>query len=387
MWQLLYILRGVAQSSNNSFDQNNKYSNQRWSAAKTNRPSGHPFMEDDSMSLNHKSFLVGIVGAGDVVTTVHLPVLLAMEEVSVAWLADVNSSRANSVARAFGVNHCELPNNLTGLPYTDVVLLAIPYGVREPYYCALRERSSAVYVEKPFSRSIEHHRRICSWFPDYNLACGLQKRSSGPTLIVQQLVKEDCFGPLRSVRCGLGGRGVIVGERYSSDFRLAGGGILFEMGVHGLDTLLFCTETKIVKINSVRMILDGGFDLHTDAELVLSTGEGDRIDCNVRFSYLQDTINGWEFTFEHAVVSLPFSAEGVYVRPINGSLNYALSPEKGSFYPLTSYETFYEHWRCFLAGICTRQANRTSAARSILTTEVVERLYEEGMKSNVTEGT
>lgn len=338
------------------------------------------------MTASSQRLTVGIIGAGDIVTTIHLPVLLAMEEISVAWVADVNSGRAKSAARAYGVNHANLPKRLTDLPYTDIVLLAVPYGVREPYYCALRERPSALYVEKPFSRTIEEHRRICSWFPDYRLALGLQKRSWGPVLLVQQFIREELFGPLRLARCGLGGRGVVLGGKYHSDVRLAGGGILFEMGVHGIDTLLFCTNATAAQINSVAMVLDSEFDVHTNADLLLTTERDERIGCQVTFSFLQDTINGWEFVFDHAVLSLLFSGESVDVKATNDSGTWALLPAQGRLYPLTAYETFYEHWSRFLIGIHARQANWTSASRSILTTEVIERFYDAGLKSDGTEG-
>ena len=43
---------------------------------------------------------VGIVGAGDVVNKSHLPVLLVLDETTVAWGTDVDESRAQRVARS-----------------------------------------------------------------------------------------------------------------------------------------------------------------------------------------------------------------------------------------------------------------------------------------------
>jgi len=331
--------------------------------------------------FNNERFSVGIIGAGDIVATMHLPVLLAMEEVSIAWLTDVNSSRANSVARAYRVDSCKLPKTLTDLPYADVLLLSIPYGVRTPYYGALSGNSCALYVEKPFARKVEEHRSICSLFPDYQLACGFQRRSWGPTLQLKELVEANLFGELRFVRLSFGGPGIVVGGRYSSDICLAGGGILMETGVHSIDALLFILDVIAVQVNDVKMIMDLGFDLHTNAKLTLTTQREQYVECEVTVSCLQDTTNCLEFTFDHAVASFNLFGNGVInVSGLNKNESFILSPSR-NLYPATPFETFYEHWSLFLNGLRARDANLTSASESILTTEVIEKLYEAGHES------
>ena len=137
---------------------------------------------------------LGILGAGQIVSNVHLPVALALSELRLSWVADVNLEKAEAVAHAFGVKHVHLPANLTDLPPCDVLLLAVPFGERDPYYQALRQHNCALYVEKPFSRSVQHHQTICSWFPANRLGCGLQRRSWGPTLLIKELIADRMFG-------------------------------------------------------------------------------------------------------------------------------------------------------------------------------------------------
>lgn len=331
--------------------------------------------------IDKDRFSVGIIGAGEIVATAHLPVLLAMEEVSVAWLTDANLNRAKSMALAYRVDHLELPESPKDLPYTDVVLLAIPYGARDPYYEALSNNSRAIYAEKPFARRIDEHQRICSLFPDYQLACGFQRRSWGPTLQVKKMVEAGFFGQLRSVNLGFGGPGIVAGNAYCSDISLAGGGILMETGVHSIDALLFILNATAIRVHDARMIMDGGFDLHADAKLALVTGKDVRIECEINVSCLQETINCLEFTFDHVVVSFNLFGNGlVYVRERNGSGQYTIATDR-KIYPHTSFETFYEHWSLFLNGVRTKCANLTSASQSILTTEVIEKLYEKGREA------
>src|SRR5258708_6042613 len=117
-------------------------------------------------------FSVGIIGAGSIVTSFHLPVLLAMQQVRVEWITDIDAKMAGSVAKAFGVPPLAMPDPLAEIPRTDIVVLAIPYGARPPYYEALRGRGTAIYVEKPIARTAAEHLELCSWFADYQLASG-----------------------------------------------------------------------------------------------------------------------------------------------------------------------------------------------------------------------
>jgi predicted dehydrogenase len=320
-------------------------------------------------------FSVGIIGAGDIVTMGHLPVLLAMDKVSVVWITDSDPRKLESVVRAFRIKACELPQDPKQLPEADVILLAIPYGARRSYYMALRDRPSALYVEKPFAKTLEEHRKLCSWFPDYRLACGFQRRSSGTTLLVRRILDEKLFGPLVRIDFGFGKPGLTTAGKYYSDIGLAGGGILLESAIHGIDAILFCTRAVNVEIKCAKMIAEGGFDLHTTAELLITTERKECISCQVTVSCLQDTIEGLEFVFENAVMAFSFNKESVVVRPIHGIDAYSLSTLEGNLTPHTTYQSFYEFWSLFLAGLRAQQANYTSASQSILTTRSIEGLY------------
>ena len=91
-----------------------------------------------------RTLSVGVVGAGEIARIAHLPVLAAMPEVSLAWIADRDPERARVLAQGFGARALPLPGDLTRLPEADVVLLALPYGARAAYYEALAGRDSAL---------------------------------------------------------------------------------------------------------------------------------------------------------------------------------------------------------------------------------------------------
>lgn len=336
-------------------------------------------MKTDNKAISdHSPISVGIVGAGQIVSDVHVPILLSLPNVSLEWIADSDWQKAKSVARAYKLNYCTPRDNLKNLAKADIILLAIPYGARDPYYEILRERQCAIYVEKPFANSLAYHKKISAGFFDYQLGVGFQRRSWGPTLLIKQLIDSNLFGPLRSVQYGFGGPGIVTSGRYSTNLQLAGGGILFETGVHGIDALLFVTGAIASNINRVKMVMDEGFDLHTEAELELTTKRAENIACHITVSCLQETIERTEFTFDQAVVSYSLFSEGqVTVKPLGGGGSYLITTAK-PLSPSTPFQTFAEHWSKFIHGVHTQQANWTSAAQTTLTTAVVEKLYELG---------
>jgi hypothetical protein len=88
---------------------------------------------------------------------------------------------------------------------------------------------------------------------------------------------------------------------------------------------------------------------------------------------LQETIGQLEFDFDHARVVYSYP-NGLTVRSLRGKGSYEVSTSKPLF-PLTSFQTFQEHWAMFLTGVRNQTANRTSAVHGVLTTEVIEGLY------------
>ena len=329
---------------------------------------------------SERALSIGIIGAGRVVRELHLPVLLSTAGVSPAWIMDLDRTLARQVARAFGIRAVDTPDRARDLPTADVYLLAIPYGAREPYYDALRDREAALYVEKPVALDVKEHRRICARFDDWRIGHGLQRRSFGPTLLMRELVEDGPFGALVSVRFAMGRPG---GGRYSafrSDSRQSGGGILVEHGIHLLDSVLFLTGAEAARVRAARMTFECDLDVHTEARFVVTPARGPDIECSLEFSWLTETEPEVVLDFEKARVSYSIYDAGgrIRVRGPGGRGLCRILPDAHEAYPLTDAQTLHEHWQRFLAGLRSARPNFTAATRSLLTTEVVESCYQIG---------
>lgn len=311
---------------------------------------------------------VGIVGAGEIVSRMHLPVLLQLPEGQVSWITDVNHNSARSLGRSFDVPVRPLPEKLSELPPADVVLLAIPYGAREHYYAALKERACAIYVEKPFARTAEEHRSRCSEWADFRIACGVQRRSLTTVRLVQSLIRGGMLGALEQIDFGLGGRGQLRSGTYSA------GGLLFEIGVHGIDALLFMTDAEDVRLESASVVRVDDLDVHVDAAIRVRGPDGRWIPGRVVVSGLEDTIGSFRCLFQHGELRFSIYGDNVAVEVDAGGQRYSLGSDRFG-HVATPYQCAYVYWKAFLEGVRSGKANWTSAHDTLLTTRLVEEIY------------
>jgi predicted dehydrogenase len=329
---------------------------------------------------------VAAIGAGDIVRAAHLPVLKAMTEVEVVWIADANESRAREMGRVYKVPYRALPKDLSQLPIADVYLMACPFGVRDPYYAVLRERQAALYVEKPFARTSRRHAELCSWFPDFALASGLMMRCYGPNVMVRNLLQQQLFGPIETIRFGFGKPGLVTQGNYYFDSRRGGAGMISEVGIHGIDAALFISGAETTEMESVNTVLQDDLDLHTQARFRVRNADGQKFGFEFTISSLEPTIEGIEVDCEYATLSYPLPGQGyaliaeapgmdVVVQPKGGGPAYTIQPKYVPLHPTSKFQMFHEYWKMFLAGVNAKSANLTCAMQAQLTTEVIENCY------------
>ena len=326
---------------------------------------------------------IGVVGTGGIAETMHLPVLTAMPGARVAWVTDLDETRARAVARAFGVDAVKLPADPGELPPCDAALLAIPPGVRMPYFRAFAARGTAVMAEKPFALSSEEHRAIGELFAPHRIACGYQRRNYGATRLVRELLSERWFGAPVVIRIGEGDRVTQSGTDVShlDDVRSAGGGVLISQGCHSIDWLLFVTKAEGYEVADVDFVFDGELDRKFSARMRLD-GECGPVDVDCCVSWLDVQPNRIEILFENADLSLgvgPDASLGVRSRK-SGALLAELAARLPGM-ATTMNQAFYLEWSQFLDGLEREEPSMMSAAASYATTALIEELYRKGRAS------
>ena len=240
---------------------------------------------------------MGVVGAGKIVEDAHLPVLNTLPGVEVAWISDREPDRCRLIRKMYGNEVISSDRVLEELEGVDACLLAIPLGARRPYLDRCRELGRAVYVEKPFARTLDDHNNTMSGFPVNQIAIGFQRRSYRNVQLLRQLISTRIFGPLRAIRHSEATFSLSSGGAHS--FRgfahSAGGGIAIESAIHHLDIILYVTSANAVQTQHVASIARDGIDYHSVLRTRIITSDQQVIPVETLLSRLESHPRGIEF--------------------------------------------------------------------------------------------
>lgn len=327
-----------------------------------------------------RRFKIGIIGAGAIVETNHLPALGVLPQAELGWIYDKNPGRAGLVSKMYGIPALGGGSVEDGLSQVDVCLVATPYGVRKPYITACKTAGKALVVEKPFAFSRQEHLDYCQGFQDWQIGVNLQRRFYRSVATLRNIVQLQLFGKLREVRFAQGNFSLKGGSGYLSDTALSGGGVIAESAIHSLDIILWITGALEVSVTSMRSLHTGLLDYDSvfDSEIVSPSGP---IPVHCEISTLRNLDNGIECRFEHAVVLCDLSPEGrIFVRAKDsGGLDFLIAaeapPAEGPLGAKKINEAFLMFWRQFLSGLDNNTPNLTSASGSLLTSAWIEGIY------------
>jgi predicted dehydrogenase len=322
---------------------------------------------------------VGIIGCGTIVRNVHLPTLLNLSQVQVIWIADIDSTKGMQLSKISGVKFIDLNFGYSALPKADIVLLAIPYGARKFAYKHFASDANQIclFVEKPFAKSLEDHRSIMSPFQAWQVGVNLYWRSLGSVNFVKTLIERKILGSLCEMKVSFGGLGrILVRGGYMGNFDLAGGGALLEMGVHYLDTALFCAEATTLKLAGGAIKRSGPFDVHTEASFILSSNRVVDVPLRLCITNIKTIDQGIEFIFENAVARFDPGTFGtpIYIGQLGTDPSWTLTvpPIYG---PNNHFALAATHWRLFLEAISRKHPTKVSADESLITSTAVGLLY------------
>jgi len=182
---------------------------------------------------------IGFVGAGNVVRSMHLPILVNMKDkFEVVGLADVDHDKARSLSEQFGVGRAyhSFEEMKADNPDMDVVTIATrPYSTHAPLAIEALKAGCHTYVEKPFTVSLSDAREMFTAAQESGRTlCAYQNRRFEVSFLVfRQAIKEGIVGEPRLIR-----RRVSAGIKPSD---------LLDFGSHIIDQMICITDGKTPK--------------------------------------------------------------------------------------------------------------------------------------------
>ncbi len=326
---------------------------------------------------------VGIVGAGDITRLAHLPVLKNYADVHIAWIADMDAQRVNSLGRAYDVDCRILLDKEIQLPPCDIALLATPVYARRPYLEYFGARGNAILTEKPFALSLDEHRSFLKLCSNSQIHCGYMRRTYATVRALRRMVRERWFGRLRSIGYSEGGRvsrTVAASKTLDMSYK-QGGGVLRDLGCHGLDALVHATGATQCHVRTAAIEWDKETDRQVVSEFALSGIEHlEKNECPVEFSisWLSEQNNHVIFDFDHARLKAGIGPEAQLeiASPLHKDMWTRLSLD--IIGARSSYQAFFLEWQDVVGAFRNGQPGELSAASSLLTTRIVDDIYRLG---------
>ncbi|MER8479331.1 Gfo/Idh/MocA family oxidoreductase [Mesorhizobium sp. M1163] len=325
------------------------------------------------------SIRIGIVGAGTISATMHVPVLRAIPSIEIAWITDNNSRRSEALAAANSIRAVSVGDDLTRLPDCDVALLAIPLLSRGSYFEHFANLKVSVMAEKPLSIASDEHRRIVGLFEPWQLAVGYQRRQYATARALRGIIEARLFGRLREVRMAEGARTTRSGPSggYQDESVARGGGIVKNLGCHSLDLALWLTGATEYLVIDREVTWDGDTDRRATCTVQLTrSGPSSELDCQLVWtvSWLDHQPNTMEFEFDNAILCCNVKPDSK-ISLKSASLSTPIELETiNTGGAVTATQAFYLEWMDFLNSMSQQTESSQSGRSTILVADLMDEI-------------
>ena len=187
-------------------------------------------------------FRLGLIGAGAVTNTLHMPGALASPRVVVAALVDPVQARAEELARTFGIKPRIALRAEDIFGDVDGVVIATPNHTHRDIAVSCLRAGIPCLVEKPLATTVSDAEDICAAAAEAGkvLAVGYTTRFRDEVVLLNELLQSRYFGAVRRFHYQegtVGGWSPVSG--YIADRKATGGGVLAVVGTHFIDRMLY----------------------------------------------------------------------------------------------------------------------------------------------------
>jgi predicted dehydrogenase len=342
------------------------------------------------MNSTGRKLRLGMIGAGNVVETYHLPVLTRMNEVEVSWVCDLDSRRAKALASLHRIPRAV--SSIADAPEVDACLVAIPVGARRETLEKVLARGWHAFCEKPFAPTVRDHEWIMAEARRRQrcLGIGLVRRHYDSTRVASRLLDRKILGAVESI---LGGEGMWMARTgrgsdwYQANAQSAGGGVLSETGSHLVDqafAIARVEEFTIQRCNQRRMM---GLEFETNVQGSCRLADGATVPFAFAVSRMNDVYNGVVIRCENGDLRVGLGSNGtanLFSRDGTDLGAVGTQSARAADATVSLYDAIRAEWREFL-GRCTAGAGFSDWDTGYLTTAFIEACYtwQDGRRADV----
>ncbi|GAB4182999.1 MAG: Gfo/Idh/MocA family oxidoreductase [Terrimicrobiaceae bacterium] len=200
--------------------------------------------------MSDKTIRFGFLGAG-AISHWAASVVNAHPQARVVAVQDLHDGRARDLAKTFDIPRVHTSAaELFANPEVDAVYIALPNKFHAPMAVEALEAGKHVMVEKPFAKNAEEASSVIETANRHGLVLtvGMNQRFEENSQKFHTLVEKGVFGEIYHAKaCWLRRSGIPKLGTWFGSKDLAGGGCLYDIGVHVLDLCLYVLNDFNVK--------------------------------------------------------------------------------------------------------------------------------------------
>ncbi len=222
---------------------------------------------------------IALVGIGGISQVVRIPMLKKNEAVDLVALCDIDASKVSFVADKYDVPHVYYDiQNLLKKEELDGILICTPNNLHYPMALAALGKGVHTMVEKPIALNAVQAQRMVDKAKDnrVNLICGMNNRFRDDAVILRDFIANNELGKPFYAKCGWLKRwGRRAQQNWISDSKIAGGGVVMDLGIQLIDLALWLLgKPKVTGVKSYFYNLFGSGDVEDSALVVIETADG-----------------------------------------------------------------------------------------------------------------
>jgi len=274
----------------------------------------------------------GIIGAG-IIATDYDTAIAEIENAQITAVCDINLEAASALAQKHGAQVFTDYRDMAGSADVDAVIINLPHYLHCDSTMLFLEKGIDVLLEKPMAVSSEECEKmiVAAKKNGTTLCIGHVQRYFPGSKLLRNMIETEEFGKLCFIS-EIRNRDYFTNRpAWFLDKEKSGGGIVINLGAHGLDKVLYTTGQKIKEIYSAVQFYNSEYNVETSAQILakLENGVGVSLSyCGTKCPERYETV----YFFENATVT---TGGGGFT-----SVKYADGTQKeliGSRYPL---------WKC-----------------------------------------
>jgi len=243
--------------------------------------------------MENKNINLGIIGLGQVAQTIHLPIWMKMQNVTVKGLFDTNKSHAKALADKVGADAYASSAAMLTDPAIDAVHICTPTHTHMKYALEAIEAGKHVLIERPIAKNLEETLAIYDAWKKSGLVVmvGMNQRFRPDAMILKSFIENGELGDIYYIRSGWN-----KPIRDAHSWRLkkgqSGGGVLMDLGIIMVDLALWMTNFP--KIESVSaMTFHHNIDSVEDTAIFQSRFEGGMMNVECSWSPMAESDDQW----------------------------------------------------------------------------------------------